>query len=294
MGNIRFFICSNPDTLKECLEGNPSATVEAEYGNRVVEGSLLTLAHHGLRSNNPAPCLAENGCGQGVDLVGLSHFDLDTLGGCMAILGNKSEADGFWNLAAFVDVNGAHKLGQSKASVEDVVRLYAFWAWSKDHRLFAPRGGAVLDVTTEIKAAAAAIMAILNGDHDLIEAGMEFQGEETHLNSSSFVELVDGVVVRIVRNQTDFVNHLYVTPDGQVAQAVVSLNLGHGGCTISLADPVEGVSCREIVQSVWTDTDDDGNLLAGGHDGIAGSPRGQRLGLDDLVAVRDVMVKALT
>ena len=32
------------------------ATVEAEYGNNVVEGTKVTLAHHGPRSNNPAPC----------------------------------------------------------------------------------------------------------------------------------------------------------------------------------------------------------------------------------------------
>lgn len=35
---------------------NAEATVEAEYGDECLEGTMATLAHHGPRANNPAPC----------------------------------------------------------------------------------------------------------------------------------------------------------------------------------------------------------------------------------------------
>ncbi|HHU53199.1 MAG TPA: hypothetical protein GXZ43_03870 [Clostridiaceae bacterium] len=38
----------------------PLATVEAEYGNYVLEGSYVTLAHHVSGwSHNPIPCITE-------------------------------------------------------------------------------------------------------------------------------------------------------------------------------------------------------------------------------------------
>ena len=65
----------------------------------------------------------------------------------MVLLGNKPEVSGFWELAEFVDLNGPHKLGQSGASEENLRRLYAFWAWSRNYRVLSPRDGSVLDVT---------------------------------------------------------------------------------------------------------------------------------------------------
>jgi hypothetical protein len=53
-----------------------------------------------------------------------------------------------------------------------------------------------------------------------------------------------------------------------VGVGIVAYNDSLGSITISLADPIKGVSCREVVQTLW-------GQQAGGHDGIAGSPRGQ-------------------
>ena len=57
----------------------------------------------------------------------------------------------------------------------------------------------------------------------------------------------------------------------------MAFNQRTGAITVSLADPIEGVSCREIVQDLWGPD-------AGGHDGIAGSPRGVRMGFGDVSA----------
>jgi len=90
----------------------------------------------------------------------------------------------------------------------------------------------------------------------------------------------------LVRVHVEFVNGLYIDPNGQAAKAVVAYNPAKGGVTISLADPILGVSCVEIAQALW-------GPLAGGRAGIAGSPRGKRMCLDDLVKVRDALVTVL-
>jgi len=89
--------------------------------------------------------------------------------------------------------------------------------------------------------------------------------------ASRFDRDVGSILVRITSGR-DFVNHLYVDLDGVPARAIVSYNRDSGSVTVSLADPIPGVSCREILQGMW-------GPEAGGHDGIARSPREADLGL---------------
>lgn len=311
---VRFLISSAADKLFAALASfGRTATVEAEYGDAVVEGSILTLAHHGPRAGNPAPCIApipsvryECACGgrelqcslcgsqsqtasgwyygpPEVEAVGLSHLDLDTLGGCAAILGCKPEADGFWRLAAFVDVSGPHKLGQSGASAEDIRRLRAYHAWAEANKVFAPRDGGALDVTEQVLRSIEVVERVCADDAELLSAGDIFAKKEDELNKLSFVEAKGGVVVRVCGG---FANHLYVTPAGEVGRAVVALRTDFHACTVSLADPISGVSCRDIVQGLW-------GSEAGGHPGIAGGPRNAVMGLDELLKLRDATVAAL-
>lgn len=106
---MKVFIANNAAALRAV---GPTHTVEAEFGLEVCEGSSVTLAHHGPRSDNPCPCLGDNisdcpynedsqGCAEFVEkglchqecldnkIIGVSHFDLDTLGGVMCCLGVK-------------------------------------------------------------------------------------------------------------------------------------------------------------------------------------------------------------
>lgn len=53
--------------------------------------------------------------------------------------------------------------------------------------------------------------------------------------------------------------------NGDLCKAVVGFNPEKGRVTLSFADPIEGVSCREIMQEVF-------GPGAGGRDNIAGSP----------------------
>lgn len=340
--NFVVLLANNANALRNALEGHRNTvTVEAEYGDEVVRGTIATLAHHGPRSNNPCPCLADNdvakpmcscgvGCpvdgyvGEGCDagrteddlvVIGVSHLDLDTLGGIAAVLGVKYDYDKaevgydgpleFWQLAAFVDVNGPHKIGEWEArrhfdaekkwsdwkdaidhvdamSWNAIDSLNAWWAWSEKNRgPFAPRDGSVVDVTDYVKEAVRVLGLIAEADsfnreaEALYDAGAAFERADKDLNLNSYVRDEDGV---ILRHAGAFVNHLYATPGRKVCRAVVALTRRSvqeaAAVTISLADPIPGVSCREIVQKLW-------GPEAGGHDGIAGSPRGKDMTVGD-------------
>jgi len=271
MSNINFVISSNPINLADALVGLRSATVEAEYGDVVVKGSALTMAHHGPRTGQQCPCSYDNNCAGEVEIVGVSHFDLDTLGGCAAILGRKPEAATFWALAEFVDLNGAHKLGQSGASEEDLRRLHAFWAWSEKVRVYAPRDGSAVEITDKVIAGCEAVEQIVAGDKEMLKAGDVWKANGEKLSADSFVEAAGGVIARVA---AAFVNHLYVDPQGNAQEAVVAYSTTTGAITISFADAPKGKSACEIVQSLWGE-------LAGGHAGIAGSPRDRRMSLKD-------------
>jgi hypothetical protein len=273
-------------------------SVEAEYGDFVAEGTLYTAAHHQgsgpfagrhvVKGGRPAPCndplipLAGKW-----DHVLISHVDLDTIGGVMRAGGQHQDLfepdyQEFWDTAEFVDTHGAHKLPEDHPQAE---RMYAVWAFLKRHREAYPRDS-VVEVTEFLRLAGVAIKAILTGQdtefkaHELMSHGKYLKEDEDSLSEASWVQTFGHGTPAIiaVRVSEEFTNNLYRDPEGTLCAAIVAFNTVQGSVTISLAEPVEGVSCRDIVQSLWGDE-------AGGHEGIAGSPRGQRMGIAELLEV---------
>jgi len=302
--NIKVMIANNALSLSRGLSAfSSTATVEAEFGDDTVSGTILTLAHHGANKGRPCPCSIENIPDMGIEVIGISHLDLDTVGGIMAILGAKPSqvmrtilltsrvtcAATLWKAAEFVDTNGVHKLETfwanlgspwNAANVRDNVSdmLNAWWAWSDSHSIVPERDGSVTDVTDKVEEAIAALKAIFSGEKTLILEGQKWASEKEKLDSDSFVSEADGV---ILRKSESFTNHLY-----RSGRAVVALNTTFTSVTVSLADPIEGVNCREIVQGLW-------GPEAGGHDGIAGSPRGISMTMKDAEAAFEAVKAAI-
>lgn len=105
------------------------ATVEAEYGDECLEGTMVTLAHHGPRSNNPAPCNTPDVPElPPFATVVVSHIDLDTLGGIYALQGRKPEDYRFWEAAEMIDVKGAHHIHELDKDIQD--KLNAYYAYN--------------------------------------------------------------------------------------------------------------------------------------------------------------------
>lgn len=260
----------------------PTLTVEAEYGSVVAEGSRYTAAHHQaagpfagrhiVAGGRPSPCNDPNiPSVHGDEVVMISHLDLDTVGGVLrATLGQGHPIfrhAGFWQLAEFLDVNGAHRLAAAGADYDDVRAIYAWWAWAKNGLPRFPRD-AVADATAAIDAAGDALVRILvDLEAGLLLAGDAFRADEAALNARTFVRRDGDVLVRRAEVGGDFCNHLYTDPSGVAARAVVCLNTAFKAVTVSIADPErEEVSCRDLVQRLW-------GPEAGGHKGIGGGPR---------------------
>ena len=262
-------------------------TVEAEYGSFVWEGRVYTAAHHQaagpyagrhlIAGGRPSPCnddqipVVERG------VVGVSHVDLDTFGGVLRTDAAararlfSPDTQPFWDLAEGVDTRGPHRLRMLTEDEALQRRLRGFWAWSKGQPRL-PRD-TVVDLRAAVAEAGQVLEHLFADAADLLEAGDQLRDEEDAFNRASFVHAFGGVIVRHIEGNA-FANHLYTTPSGNVMEGVVSWNRTTGAVTVSLADAVPGVSCREIVQALW-------GPEAGGHAGIAGSPRGLHYGFHE-------------
>lgn len=247
-------------------------SVEAEYGDECVPGTLYTAAHHGSRSGNPCPCVDQDIPLLGSGTILVSHIDLDTLGGIARALGHRLVRESFWQLAAFVDVNGPHKLGHYYANKVDINSLYAYWVWSQANRGPRHSNDQVHDITSEVHQHLTTLARILDGDETLLAAGKAFKDAEHKLNEDSFVDIVNGCIVRV---SPQFTNHLYTTHTGEVRSAVLAFNTKTGAITLSFAEKDDSRNACDIMQEAFGST-------AGGHRGIAGSPRGQRMRFGDL------------
>lgn len=322
--SLRVLLAPSADLARATLlTEDVRLTVEAEYGAYVAPGSLYTAAHHQplgspyagthVGGERPSPCndRAIPSLTEGVILV--SHLDLDTVGGCLRAMpgfadlfpqalppaepGAMPDVEGsidatlridFWGLAEFIDVRGAHKRGLAREHgfpTSALNQLDAWWAWHKVNTPRFPRDTGT-EVTAWMEAAGAVLRRILAGEPGMLLAGVAFRGQEDALNRRTFIEVQGEVLVRTMDSARDFCNHLYATPDGLLCRAVASLNTGTGAVTISLADPVDGVSCRTLVQGLW-------GPEAGGHDGIAGSPRERTMNREDLQAAVQALDAAL-
>lgn len=91
--NVRVFLVPKYMNEDELTKANivPTATVEAEYGEKVIKGRKATLAHHTKEyEKNPAPC-------NNMDVpildddstIVISHLDLDTIRRYSSINGKK-------------------------------------------------------------------------------------------------------------------------------------------------------------------------------------------------------------
>ncbi len=254
---------------------NTEATVEAEYGDECLEGTMVTLAHHGPRSNNPAPCNTPDVPElPPFATVVVSHIDLDTLGGIYALQGRKPEDDRFWEAAEKIDVKGAHHIHELDQDIQD--KLNAYYAYNDEQPR--QRYTETIDVTKQIDDiynVVNAIVDINDPEHDkLIAAGKEWvQTREKEVEDQLIYENKD---VRVFDTNGIFCAASYFSPNQDViVPATVTYNKKFKSITLAFEDGGKQLDAREIVQELW-------GPEAGGREGIAGSPRNVEMTKDDL------------
>lgn len=257
---------------------NSEATVEAEYGDECLEGTMATLAHHGPRANNPAPCNTSDVPKlPPFATVVVSHIDLDTLGGIYALQGRKPEDDRFWEAAEMIDVKGVHHIHELDKDIQD--KLNAYYAYNYNHA--GERYSETVDVTKQVEDAYGVINDILDIDapeHDMLIAdGKEWaQAREAAVEAQLIYEDKN---MRVFDSNGVFCAASYYSPkQDALIPATVTYNEKTKTVTLGFEDGGKQYNAMEIVRSVW-------GPEAGGREGIAGSPRGAEMTKDDLYAM---------
>lgn len=251
------------------------ATVEAEYGDECLEGTMVTLAHHGPRSNNPAPCNTPDVPElPPFATVVVSHIDLDTLGGIYALQGRKPEDYRFWEAAEMIDVKGAHHIHELDKDIQD--KLNAYYAYNDGQPR--QRYTEAIDVTKQIDDTYNVVNAIVDindPEHDkLITAGKEWaQTREKEVKDQLVYENKD---VRVFDTNGIFCAASYFSPNqNTICPATVTYNEKFKSITLAFEDGGKQLNAKEIVQELW-------GPEAGGREGIAGSPRNVEMTKNDL------------
>ena len=252
---------------------NPVATVEAEYGEKIIKGTEITLAHHiNEYQNNPAPCNTSN-----VPVVSdnstivVSHLDLDTLGGIAALIGRKKEDIKFWQAAEFIDLHEPHNLFQVEEETRN--KYIAYQAYQAKHRN--PRFMEVTDVTDIVLEHLNVIDKVIDGDKTLIQEGIKWDKETKKKIEDCLIFENDNVRVFNSPEGVFCSASYYSEKQGKVIPSTVTRNGKFKSVTVAMADGGKKVSAKELVQELW------GNE-AGGHPGIAGSPRGKEMTEKDM------------
>lgn len=258
----------------------PDATVEAEYGNDVIEGKLVTLAHHTEKyKNNNAPCntdyvplLQDN------STIIVSHLDLDTLGGIAALIGRKKQDPIFWEAVEFIDLNGQHNLFQIAEDSQE--KYIAYKAYEAKNQM--PRLAEITDVTKRALEYLDILDKIMDGDKELIESGKEWDKHRKEEIESCLIFENDNIRVFDSPNGVFCASSYYSEKQGKVIPATITLNGRFKAITLAMADGGKEISAKEMVQKLW------GNE-AGGHAGIAGSPRAREMTKEDLKEISNTV-----
>jgi len=249
------------------------ATVEAEYGQYVIEGKNITLAHHVEKyKNHKAPCLYPNRettelAEDDEKVILISHVDLDTVGGCLAIMGKKPENESFWHGAAYIDVNGYHCARKLSITVQNQINAYKAWyqnnAIKNDEKIY--------DVTEYIQKSASVISDILLGREEYILKGRKM----VNLLEEKYEEYLVYEDQNIRAFQTSGLSTIsaYYSPT-YMKNSLVTITFYLNHKSIVLAFSEKGYRADLIVKDLWGD-------LAGGHESIAGSPRGRKMNQND-------------
>ena len=273
--NVRVMLVPRYMSVEELSEANivPSATVEAEYGEKVIKGEQITLAHHTKEyENNPAPCNTPDVPVLSDDsTIVVSHLDLDTLGGIASLMGRKKEDAEFWKAVEFIDLNGPHNLFQ--VGEEARKKYIAYQAYQSNHRN--PRFTEITDVTDIVLEHLGIIDKVIDGDKRLIQEGIEWDEETKKKIEECLIFENDNVRVFNSPDGVFCSAAYYSEKQGKVIPSTVTRNGKIKSVTVAMADGGKKVSAKEVVQKLW------GNE-AGGHPGIAGSPRGQEMTEKDM------------
>ncbi len=264
--------------IKERFNG-PLATVECEYGDVVVEGAV-TLAHHASGWDS-APALASDNILEesGVEVVDgdyimVSHVDLDTVFGVMNIANNMPFSEEVKKGVNYVDCNGQHNLFKEEVSEEARRVILAYIGYASRNRC--PQQEDITEYVREL------IQNFFTQDN--YEAGLALVEGRSKAAAEYLTAAVGNVALLDQPESSNIfgLNSEYII-GGVEYDHVIVFNRKFGSITMSSKSGAKGEkNMATIMKAVFGEE-------AGGHKGIAGTPRGVRYSLEDATNLLDIM-----
>ena len=193
-------------------------------------------------------------------------------------MGRKKEDKEFWKAAEFIDLNGPHNLFQVDEGTRK--KYIAYEAYQANHRN--PRFTEITDVTEIVLEHLGIIDRVIDGDKTLIQEGIKWDEETKKKIEECLVFENDNVRVFNSPEGVFCSAAYYSEKQGKVIPSTVTRNGKFKSVTVAMADGGKVLSAKELVQELW------GNE-AGGHPGIAGSPRGQEMTEKDMQQLANIV-----
>lgn len=265
----------------------PYLSVEAEYGNIVIEGWAATLAHH-VEGWTSAPSLCEFDYLEknSVDVFEehvclISHIDLDVIVGISHLLGLQ---DFSWESKGinYVDCNGQHTLFSEHVSemARKVIIAYVGYA-SINRAPFSPKED-IMDVTEYV------MSTIQNFNTEYYySVGLKLITDRKEEAERSLLLGLNGVaLIEQAEDSKVFGLNSEYTIKNNVYDYVIVYSNKFKSVTVSAKDGNrQKINLAEFMQGIF------GNE-AGGHAGIAGTPRGAEFSIDDAWRVFSALQEA--
>ena len=289
---MKIILCNSKTAAERfAAENVVSASVEAEYGDFTLCGQEVTLAHHGVNRGNICPCLNEFKLrNEDEAIILVSHIDMDTIGGVLSLVGGKPEiCKDFWNMVAFVDLNGPHKLQlmYSESDVFEKQAIEVLWACFKHIEENIPRftgKDLIVDVTQVFMDMQRFLIDVSQNPDKYAEEGRNWNQKKQYEIDQYLVS--ENQYLRVF-SAPMFANGAYYSKVlKRLVPAVVNLNTAVGSITLSFEDGGEKYNAAAIMKEHF-------GPEAGGHAGIAGSPRGIIYTMDDLLKFRDHLMNIM-
>ena len=245
-------------------------TVEAEYGDYCIEGNKLTLAHHGSRSGNPAPCNTQIDEKFDGGTILISHIDLDTIGGIMAIEGIKPEYPEFWKAAEYIDINGPHHINEIDSEISKKIDIYEYLSIQNRKKILPERDN-VSDVTEIINGYIKNVYLSIDEKNPEYPK-MQEETEKYFIDKKNEIErklTIENKLYRVFETDGLFCNAAYYSEKNKnVVPVIIAYNSKFKSITLSFEDGGKEHDACAIMQHLF-------GKDAGGHPGIAGTPRGK-------------------
>jgi len=266
-------------TLEIAKTIDADITIEAEYGDETIKGTLYTSAHHGKNQGNPAPCNDDN---IPIILEGtilLSHLDLDSIIGCMRALGIvlDERLSMLVNAIEYIDVNGPHHL--YKYGWQTKMFLNAYWAWNfskgRQERIteLTDVRQQVLETINVIEEIILQMAGVGKNEIDYINDGKKW-AENVQKETESKLKK-ETKYYRLFSTDRVFCGASYYSPqENTIIPAIISYNEKFKAITLSFEDSGKKFKADEIMKELF-------GPGAGGKSGIAGTPRGIEFTFED-------------